>query len=93
MALVTVCKALLRIVSLAAVSALQGQWARVVNKVRHRSSRATSLSMVNAFASPSVITRQKRDEMMSDPFESPAALINGGAGTQESKWSACDGGN
>ena len=84
---------LILIATLVAVSALQGQWARVVQKVRNYRSESISLRMVNAFESPSVITRQKRDEVMNDPFESPSALINGGAGTKESKLALGDGGN
>ena len=73
------------IASLVAVSALQGQWAGVAHKVGHCRRKSISLRMANAFESPSVITRQKRDEVMNDPFESPSALINGGAGPEESK--------
>ena len=80
------CKSfLLVILAFVAVGALQGSWNKMVDNVKYQSSSVSNLRMANAFLSPSVITRQKRDEVMNDPFESPSALVNGGAGTQECK--------
>lgn len=74
---------------IALVGGFQGRWSSLGRSMLRIGSR-DRLEMANAFTSPSVITRQKRDEVMNDPFDSPSALINGGSGTVECEyWLSC----
>ena len=75
---------LIAILAAAVVSGFQGRWSSLARSMLRIGSR-DRLEMANAFASPSVITRQKVDEVMNDPFASPSALINGGAGNENCK--------
>ena len=77
---------LIVLVVIALINGFKSKWsAKMGFSLRKRSQG--KLMMANAFASPSVITRQKRDEVMNDPFESPSALINGGTGNEKCKLS------
>jgi hypothetical protein len=78
-------KLLIFVVALACVSGFQARWGGSELKSCIRTGGRERVQMANAFLSPSVITRQKRDEVMNDPFDSPSALINGGTGKEASK--------
>lgn len=85
--MMTVSPRLRFLIALVAVAVIHGFQSRLGTATRTilRQGSREKLAMANAFLSPSVITRQKRDEVMNDPFDSPSALINGGAGGEKCK--------